>query len=119
MTPIRDTLEIFSGKWKIPIITALFFNGTCGFKDLERVVVGITPKMLSKELKDLEMNLLIDRTVEDTRSVTIRYSITEYGKTAKSVISELHSWGVKHRKKVFDIDDSTVMESCDTDEKDL
>jgi DNA-binding HxlR family transcriptional regulator len=107
MVPVRDALEIFSGKWKIPIITALNFYETCGFKELERIVEGITPKMLSKELKFLEDNMLISRKVENTRPVTVTYSITEYGKTSKSVMSELYRWGVEHRKKVFNIDGKT------------
>lgn len=104
MIPVRDALEIFSGKWKIPIITALTFYETCGFKEMERIIEGITPKMLSKELKFLEDNLLISRKVEDTRPVTVTYSITEYGKTCKSVMSELYRWGTEHRKKVFNIE---------------
>lgn len=107
MVPVRDALEVFSGKWKIPIITALTFYETCGFKDLERIVEGITPKMLSKELKFLEENLLITRKVEDTRPITVTYSITDYGKTCKSVMSELYRWGVEHRKKVFNIEGQT------------
>ncbi len=111
MVPVRDALEIFSGKWKIPIITALNFYESCGFKELERIVEGITPKMLSKELKFLEENLLITRKVEDTRPVTITYSITEYGKTCRSVMSELYRWGTEHRKKVFNIE-GEAWESC-------
>jgi DNA-binding HxlR family transcriptional regulator len=99
MLPIRDALEIFSGKWKIPIITALNFYETCGFKELERIVEGITPKMLSKELKFLEESLLITREVENTRPVTVRYCITDYGRTCESVMSVLYSWGTEHRKK--------------------
>ena len=104
MLPMRDALEIFSGKWKIPIIAALSFYETCGFKELERIVEGITPRMLSKELKLLEENLLITRTVKDTRPVTVTYSITEYGKTCSSVMSALYRWGVEHRKKIFNIE---------------
>jgi DNA-binding HxlR family transcriptional regulator len=111
MLPIRDALEVFSGKWKVPIITALSFYKTCGFKELERIVEGITPKMLSKELKFLEENLLIVRKVEDTRPITVTYSITEYGKLCAPVMSELYRWGVAHRKKVFDID-GEGWESC-------
>ena len=107
MVPVRDALDLFSGKWKIPIITALTFYKTCGFKELERIIEGITPKMLSKELKVLEDNLLISRKVENTRPVTVTYSITEYGKTCKSVMSELYRWGVEHRKKVFNIKGQT------------
>ncbi len=111
IVPVRDALEVFSGKWKIPIITALSFYETCGFKELERIIEGITPKMLSKELKFLESNLLITRKVEDTRPVTVTYSITEYGKGCKSVMSELYRWGVEHRKKVFDIE-GKVWDKC-------
>jgi DNA-binding HxlR family transcriptional regulator len=111
IVPVRDALEVFSGKWKIPIITALSFYETCGFKELERIIEGITPKMLSKELKFLETNLLITRKVEDTRPITVTYSITEYGKGCKSVMSELYRWGTEHRKKVFDIE-GQVWEKC-------
>lgn len=97
---VRDALEIFSGKWKIPIIGALIYLETSGFKELQRMIGDITPKMLSKELKELEMNLLVKRTVEDTRPVTVTYSITEYGKTCQSVIFELYQWGENHRKKI-------------------
>ena len=104
MLPINDALEIFSGKWKIPIISALNFYETCGFKELERIVEGITPKMLSKELKFLEENMLITREVKNTRPVTVEYHITEYGKTCRSVMSELYRWGLEHRKKFFNIE---------------
>ena len=104
MVPVRDALEVFSGKWKIPIISALSFYETCGFKELERIIEGITPKMLSKELKFLEEHLLIRRKVEDTQPLTVNYSITEYGKSCKSVMTELYRWGVEHRKKVFNIE---------------
>lgn len=104
MLPVRDALEVFSGKWKIPIITALSFYKTCGFKELERIVEGITPKMLSKELKFLEMNLLVTRKVENTRPVRVTYNITEYGKSCESVLTALYQWGVEHRKQVFNAD---------------
>jgi len=98
---IKDALDVFSGKWKIPIISALCYKKSCGFKELERLVAGITPRMLSKELKDLETNLLITRTVIDTRPVTITYTITPYGETCIKVIEELHNWGSKHREMIL------------------
>ena len=97
---VRDALEIFSGKWKIPIIGALIYLEESGFKELQRMNGDITPKMLSKELKELEINHLVKRTVLDTRPVTIIYSITEYGRTCQSVIFELYQWGENHRKKI-------------------
>ncbi|BDS10264.1 winged helix-turn-helix transcriptional regulator [Aureispira anguillae] len=98
---VRDALDIFSGKWKIPIIGALIHFREMGFKDLQRTIDGITPKMLSKELKDLEMNQLITRTVLDTRPVTVIYAITDYGETCQDIIYELYNWGVKHRQKIM------------------
>jgi DNA-binding HxlR family transcriptional regulator len=111
MVPVSDALDVFSGKWKIPIIAALNFYETCGFKDLEKIVEGITPKMLSKELKLLEDNLILTREVLATRPVTVKYSITDYGRTCEAVMSALYSWGLKHRKEVFNIEE-TSMKSC-------
>lgn len=112
MVPMTDALDVFSGKWKIPIIAALNFYETCGFKDLEKIVEGITPKMLSKELKFLEDNLILTREVLPTRPVTVKYSITEYGRTCSSVMTALYAWGAKHRKEVFNIKEEP-MKKCD------
>lgn len=98
---VRDALDIFSGKWKIPIIGALIYLKKSGFKELQRMVGDITPKMLSKELKELEMNELVSRTVLDTRPVTIKYAITPYGETCMDVIMALYDWGVEHRKRMI------------------
>lgn len=102
MVPIRDALDIFGGKWKIPIISALSFYKECGFKELERIIEGITPKMLSKELKHLETNMLVERTVKSTRPLTVTYKVTEYAKTCELVMSALYKWGANHREKVFE-----------------
>ena len=101
--PVRDVLDIISGKWKLPILIALSF-GNKRFKELERDVEGITPKMLSKELRDLEVNELVVRTVYDTIPVTVEYSLSEYGKTLDDVIVALRDWGKKHRNKLFSKD---------------
>lgn len=98
--PVRDVLDIINGKWKLPILIALSF-GNKRFKELERDVEGITPKMLSKELRDLEVNQLVVRTVYDTIPVTVEYSLTEYGKSLDEVIAALRVWGKKHRAKLF------------------
>ena len=100
LLPVRDSLDILNGKWKLPIIIALSF-GRKRFKVIEREVKGITAKMLSKELKDLEMNKLVKRTVYDTKPVTVEYELTEYGKTLDDVIDALRDWGVKHRNKIL------------------
>ena len=99
--PVRDVIEIIGGKWKLPILIALSFGGK-RFGQLEKAIEGITPKMLSKELRDLEENKLVQRNVYDTIPVTIEYSLTPYGKTLDDVIISLRNWGKVHRKKIFE-----------------
>ncbi|HEX8549525.1 MAG TPA: helix-turn-helix domain-containing protein [Cytophagaceae bacterium] len=98
--PVRDVLDIINGKWKLPILIALSF-GNKRFKELERDVEGITPRMLSKELRDLEINQLVIRTVYDTIPATVEYSLSNYGKSLDDVIIALREWGKKHRAKLF------------------
>lgn len=100
MLPVRDVLDILSGKWKLPIIISLMF-GNRRFKEMQRHIPGITPKMLTKELRELEMNELVNRTVYDTSPVTIEYSITSYGRSLKKIILEMEEWGIKHRKRIM------------------
>lgn len=98
--PIRDTLDIISGKWKLPIMGALMF-GKKRFKELERDIPKITPRMLSKELRELEDNRLVARTVYDTKPVTVEYEMTAYGRTLDKVLLELKNWGEGHRKVIM------------------
>lgn len=99
--PVRDALEILSGRWKLPILIALIF-GDKRFKQIAQEVGGITDRMLSKELKELEANKLVRRTVYDTFPPKVEYSITTHGRSLWKVISELRTWGMKHRKKIFE-----------------
>lgn len=99
--PVRDVIELIGGKWKLPIIVALSF-GTQRFKELERSIEGITPRMLSKELKDLEINQLVNRKVYDTMPVTVEYSLTDYGQSLDTVIAAMRDWGLQHRRKIME-----------------
>lgn len=99
LLPIRDALDILGGKWKIPILMSLTF-GEKRFKELTREV-GVTPKMLSKELKDLEVNKLVTRTVIDSTPVTVIYALSEYGQSSICpVVEALKDWGIEHRKRI-------------------
>lgn len=98
--PVRDALDVLSGKWKLPIIISLSF-GPKRFRQIAGEIPHITDKMLSKELRDLEMNQLVKRTVYDSVPVTIEYSMTKYGESLDSVIRELRAWGIQHRKRII------------------
>ncbi|WP_339876857.1 helix-turn-helix domain-containing protein [uncultured Algoriphagus sp.] len=98
--PVQDALDVLNGKWKLPIIVALL-HGYKRFSEISRQVPGITDRMLSKELRDLELNQLVKRKVYDTFPVTVEYTMTQYGETLKDVINALHIWGENHRRKIF------------------
>ena len=100
LLPVKDALDILSGKWKLQIILSLTF-GRKRFKQIQRELPGLTPKMLSKELKELEVNELAIRHVYDSMPVAVEYELTPYGLTLKPLIRELHAWGSKHRKRII------------------
>jgi DNA-binding HxlR family transcriptional regulator len=97
---VRDTLYVLSGKWKLPIIIALM-SGPKRFKDLQRSLNEITPKILSKELKELELNEFVTRTVYDTSPVTVEYALTKYSQSLNSIIEAMSNWGLQHRKRMM------------------
>jgi len=98
--PIRYCLDILSGNWKLPILGSLIM-GKKRFKELERDIPKITARMLSKELRELEMNQLVTRTVYDTIPVTVEYEMAAYGKSLQKVLYEMKEWGVQHRKRII------------------
>lgn len=97
---VKDALDVLNGRWKLPILVSLKYSNK-RFKQISKSINGITDKMLSKELKELEMNQLITRTVHDTFPPTVEYSITEHGHSLDPVISALKNWGGLHRKKII------------------
>lgn len=100
MLPVADAVEILRGKWKLPIIASLFF-GTKRFSEIAGDIPQITDRMLSKELKDLEMNDLVKRTIHNTFPVTVDYSLTEHGESLRGLINELRTWGTTHREHII------------------
>lgn len=98
---VKDTQDLLSGKWKTVIVAALYYNGKFRFMDLCRHIEGIAPKVLSKELKDLELNQLVKRTVLDTMPITVEYELTPQGKSLNKVVEALGEWGVNYRKSIL------------------
>lgn len=94
---VQDTLNAFHGKWKMPIIGTLLF-GKKRFKEIEREVRKITPRMLSQELKDLEVNGIVIRTVYNTTPVTVEYELTPSGRELHHVMESMITWGLQHRQ---------------------
>jgi DNA-binding HxlR family transcriptional regulator len=97
---VNDTLNVMSGKWKVPILSTLLFDKK-KFSEIQRTIPKITPRMLSKELKDLELNGMVKRTVYDETPVSVEYELTPSGKTIREVLDKMVEWGVKHRNKTL------------------
>ena len=95
---IQDTLDVVGGKWKL-ILISILRNGPFRFKELSREA-GITPRILSKELKELEMNGLVTRTVCDTRPITVEHALTDYSESLSEVIMAMRKWGTEHRERI-------------------
>jgi DNA-binding HxlR family transcriptional regulator len=98
---VHDAMDILNGKWKISIISSICYYNKRRFSDILNDVQGISNKMLSKELKELEINKLITRTVLDTQPISVQYQLTEYGMTLKTIINNLAEWGIEHRKVII------------------
>lgn len=96
---IQDTLDAVGGKWKLVLI-AMLRDGKLRFKELSRIA-DISPRILSKELKELEINGLVTRTVCDTRPITVEYSLTPYSESLADVVMSMRKWGIQHRKKIM------------------
>lgn len=96
---ISDALYVLNGKWKFPLISTLR-ESSLRFNEILKLVEGITPKVLAKELRELEINGLIERKVISTTPVSVVYESTSYSDTLKNVLYELAQWGKQHREKV-------------------
>src|SRR5688572_20914245 len=100
LRPVRDALDVLNGKWKLPIIVALSF-GEKRYGEIAKEVNGITDRMLSKELRDLEINNLVNRKVYNTYPVKVTYELTPQSDALQEVIESLRKWGVLHRKNMM------------------
>lgn len=117
LLPVRDTLDIVSGKWKLLILISLW-EGNKHFREIERSIPKLSTKVLSKELKEMEVHKLLNRTIVNGFPVRIEYEPTPYSKTLQKVIKELRDWGLNHRKEIFGkANDSLGMTSCNESDK--
>ena len=98
---VDDALYVIGGKWKLRIIVALKDTEGKRSNDLQRSIPGISARVLSNELKDLEQNGFVKRTVHANQfPVVVEYHPTEYCGTLSDVIRALSEWGQKHKKKI-------------------
>lgn len=97
---VNDTINVIKGKWKLPILGSLLFEKK-RFTEIQRNIPKITPRMLSKELKELELNGMIIRTVYNTIPVSVEYELTNSGKSISDLLEKMAEWGLNHRKETI------------------
>lgn len=95
-TPVGVTLDVIGGKWKILILWHLQ-NSPLRFSELKNKLNGITQKMLTQELRELERDKVIIRKVYPVIPPKVEYSLSTYGKTLEPVLKTLCDWGQKHK----------------------
>ncbi|GEM45279.1 winged helix-turn-helix transcriptional regulator [Deinococcus cellulosilyticus] len=93
--PTGFTLKVIGGRWKVPILYLLFARPH-RFAELRRGLSGVTEKMLTQQLRELEEDGVVQRRVYDQVPPKVEYSLTGYGETLKPVIMAISSWGVEH-----------------------
>jgi DNA-binding HxlR family transcriptional regulator len=99
LNAVADAVYVIGGKWKLRIIVALK-DGNKRFNELQRLIDGISAKVLSAELKELELNGFVRRNVFTGMPVVVEYELTEYAETLNGVLQSLSEWGAMHREKV-------------------
>lgn len=99
LSAIDDALYVIGGKWKLRVLIALR-EGCMRFNEIQREVDGISARVLSNELKELEINGFLNRKVHDTTPVMVEYKLTDYAQTLYGVMKALSDWGKLHRDKI-------------------
>ncbi|WPV00692.1 helix-turn-helix domain-containing protein [Mucilaginibacter sp. cycad4] len=101
LSAVSDALYAIGGKWKLMIIIAMA-RGNNRFTELQRQVKGISARVLSSELKELELNGFIIKKVSVGYPVMIEYELLPYSHTLEEVVGALTKWGIQHRQKIKD-----------------
>lgn len=93
--PVEATLDVIGGKWKVVILCHLD-KGEKRTGELKRLMPGITQKMLTQQLRELEEAGVVKRTVYEQVPPKVVYSLTEYGWSLKPILDTMCAWGERH-----------------------
>ena len=98
--PVEVTLSVIGGKWKPLILWHLYEGGARRFLELQRMIPGITRKMLTEHLRELERDGVVARKIFNEMPLRVEYSLTKYGRTLRPLMHVLADWGSKHEAHV-------------------
>ncbi len=100
--PVEGTLRIIGGKWKLLILKELF-QETKRFGELHKSLNGITQKMLTQQLRELERDGIILRKVYLQIPPKVEYSLSPLGQSLRPILDLMHQWGAEHLDRVAEI----------------
>lgn len=95
--PVYATLNLIGGKYKSLILWHLI-DTTLRFGELRKLIPQATPKMLTQQLRELEENNLVVRTVYPVVPPKVEYSLTDFGRSIKPILSAMYDWGSDYLK---------------------
>ena len=96
---VEEALDILVGKWKPIILLHLLKESPLRFSELTKKIPGITQKMLTKQLRELEKEDIVHRTVYPVVPPKVENSITQYGESLSPILNAMHEWGTHHTSR--------------------
>jgi DNA-binding HxlR family transcriptional regulator len=99
---MSDVLSRIGDKWSLMVVGMLSRNGTLRFNELKRLINGVSQRMLTLTLRNLERDGLVSRTIYPEVPPRVEYSLTEMGKTLQGPINALWDWSAEHHASIVD-----------------
>lgn len=93
---VEATLSVIGGRWKPVIIFNLLQNDVLRFGELKKRIEGITQRMLTNQLRELEKDKIVARKVYAEVPPRVEYSLTDYGRTLEPIMISMRDWGAEH-----------------------
>jgi len=106
--PVTTTAQLIGRKWHPVVVFELLKAEPLGFNELKDAADGISNKVLSDALEDLEDKGIVDRAVIDDKPVRVEYSLTEFGASLEPVIRAMGVWGMEHLHPPEGMESKTV-----------
>ena len=97
---IEAAFRMLEGRWKMVIIFHLFARGTLRFSELEKVIPGVSQKMLIQQLRELERDGIVNRTVYPQVPPKVEYDLTKWGQTMCPALDSLLEWAALRPKQL-------------------
>ena len=111
LCPVTNSLKLIGGKWKIAVMYNLR-EEAIRFGELKRILSPITAQMLTKQLREMERDHLINRKVFEVIPLKVEYSLTEFGESLMPILNSLCKWSVEHQELIEAISEDMLLDTA-------